>query len=70
MALQHNVCNFPVRALMLKSYKHSAILTLPANSNDFMSPNGAPAIFLSCAEDANPLRNIPRGPQARAAARA
>ena len=70
MLFQQKLFKFRVRALMLKSYKNHRFLMNSGKSTDFISPRGAPAILLSCAEGTNPLQKIPRGPHARTAARA
>ena len=70
MVFQQKLFKSPVRALMRKSYKNHRILMNSAKSNDFMSPRGAPAILLSCAQGTNPSQKIQRGPHARTAARA
>ena len=70
IVFQRKLFKFPVRALMLKSYKRHRILMNSAKSSDFILPRGAPAILLSCAQGTNPLQKIPRGPHARTAARA
>ena len=70
MVFQRKIFKFRVRALMLKSYKNHRFLMNSGKSTDFISPRGAPAILLSCAEGTNPLQKIPRGPHARTAARA
>ena len=70
IVFQQKLFKFRVRALMLKSYKNHRFLMNSGKSTDFISPRGAPAILLSCAEGTNPLQKIPRGPHARTAARA
>ena len=56
MVFQQKRFKCPVRALVPKSYKNHRNLMNSAKSNDFMSPRGAPAILLSCAQGTNPMQ--------------
>ena len=61
MVFQRKIFKFRVRALMLKSYKNHRFLMNSGKSTDFMSPRGAPAILLPCAEGTNPLQKYHAG---------